>query len=98
MNSPSGPGPSPDKYAANRYSVLAHGVGLCDEYPAIYYLADWDAKGYDGTVEANMVLCVESYIGAEGGSQGVKLEEQVLITQTGYEILSKFPFEDDLLA
>ena len=90
--------PQPDIYVANRYVVLAHGVGLCDEYPAIYYLPDWDAEGYDGTIEPNMVLCVESYIGAEGGTQGVKLEEQVLITDTGYEILSKFPFEVALLA
>ncbi|MDA0262418.1 MAG: Xaa-Pro peptidase family protein [Proteobacteria bacterium] len=89
--------PQPDIYAANRYVVLAHGVGLCDEYPAIYYQQDWEAEGYDGTIEPNMVLCVESYIGAEGGRQGVKLEEQVLITETGYEVLSHFPFEPELL-
>lgn len=44
-----------------------------------------------------MTLCVESYIGAEGGTEGVKLEQQVLITETGVELLSRFPFEDDLL-
>jgi hypothetical protein len=30
-----------------------------------------------------MAICVESYIGAEGGAEGVKLEEQVLVTGTG---------------
>ncbi len=90
--------PQPDIYAPNRYVVLAHGVGMCDEYPAIYHLRDWEAEGYDGTIDANMVLCIESYIGAEGGTQGVKLEEQVLITENGHEVLSHFPFEDALLA
>ena len=42
-------------------------------------------------------MCVESYIGAVGGRQGVKLEEQVLITDNGFENLSDFPFEDALL-
>ena len=32
-----------------------------------------------------MTLCVEAYIGAEGGREGVKLEEQVVITQHGAE-------------
>jgi Xaa-Pro aminopeptidase len=44
-----------------------------------------------------MTLCVESYIGEEGGKEGVKLEEQVLITETGVELLSQFPFEEALL-
>ena len=45
-----------------------------------------------------MAICVESYIGAEGGAEGVKLEEQVLVTGTGTELLSDFPFEAELLA
>ncbi len=45
-----------------------------------------------------MAICVESYIGAEGGAEGVKLEEQVLVTETGTDLLSDFPFEADLLA
>jgi Xaa-Pro dipeptidase len=38
-----------------------------------------------------MVLCVESYIGRLGGREGVKIEEQVLITATGREQLSLYP-------
>jgi Xaa-Pro dipeptidase len=88
----------PEKYLRNRYGVLAHGVGLCNEYPSIPHPEDWEACGYDGMLEPNMVLSVESYVGAEGGVEGVKLEEQVVITQTGSERLSQFPFEDALLA
>ena len=28
-------------------------------------------------------------------AEGVKLEEQVLLTVTGCEVLSRYPFEDD---
>ena len=40
-----------------------------------------------------MTLCVESFIGSDGGREGVKLEEQVLITKTGVERMSDYPFE-----
>jgi Xaa-Pro aminopeptidase len=36
--------------------------------------------------------------GAPGGNEGVKLEEQVLITETGVEILSRRPFDERLLS
>jgi Xaa-Pro aminopeptidase len=44
-----------------------------------------------------MVVSVESYIGEVGGAEGVKLEEEVLITETGQEVISRFPFEEDLI-
>jgi Xaa-Pro aminopeptidase len=81
----------PDDYLANRYSVLFHGVGLCDEYPAVPYPTDWERSGYDGVLESGMAVCVESYIGRHGGHEGVKLEEQVLITENGVELLSRYP-------
>ncbi|KAF9765152.1 hypothetical protein IL306_002628 [Fusarium sp. DS 682] len=87
----------PKQYWANRYFVSAHGCGLTGEYPYLYHRGDFPDAGYDGVIEPGMVLCVESYIGKEGGNQGVKLEQQVLITETGIEVLSKFPFEEALL-
>jgi Xaa-Pro aminopeptidase len=90
--------PVPEEFVANRYGLLAHGVGLADEYPDIVHPLDWDETGYDGTIQENMTLCVESYIGAVGGAEGVKLEEQVLVTSEGAKLLSTFPYEDDLLA
>ena len=85
----------PDDCLANRYSVIMHGVGLADEYPHSAYLVDFESGGYDGTVEVGMTLCLESYVGAVGGAEGVKLEDQVLITDRGAEPLSTYPFEDD---
>ncbi len=87
----------PDQFIANRYYLSAHGVGMTGEYPYLYHHADYPAAGYDGLIEPGMTLCVESYIGAEGDSEGVKLEQQVLVTRSGIELLSRFPFEDNLL-
>ena len=70
---------------------------MSDEYPKIYYREDWEARGYDGIIEENMVLCVESYTGAVGAAEGVKLEEQVLVTSRGCEVLSDYPFDARLL-
>ncbi|HJL88793.1 MAG TPA: Xaa-Pro peptidase family protein, partial [Acidimicrobiales bacterium] len=78
--------PPVDEY--RHYSCLYHGVGQCDEWPDIKFPADWDAGGYDGVLEAGMVLTVESYVGAYAGGQGIKLENQVLVTDTGPENLS----------
>jgi len=87
----------PERYLANRYYLSAHGVGMTGEYPYLYHRKDYSAAGYDGTIEPGMTLCVESYIGVADGDEGVKLEQQVLITETGLELLSEFPFEDELL-
>jgi len=84
------------EYLPNHYSVLFHGVGLCDEYPSVPYPEDWGGAGYDGVLEAGMVVAVESYVGRHGGREGVKLEEQVLINETGYEQLSRYPHDQRL--
>lgn len=80
-----------DDYMPNRYSAIVHGVGLCDEYPSVAYPQDTRKGGYDGVFEPGMCVSFESYIGAVGGHEGVKLENQVLITETGVEILDMFP-------
>ncbi|HEV7252378.1 MAG TPA: Xaa-Pro peptidase family protein [Mesorhizobium sp.] len=88
--------PPPDCFPT-RYGVLFHGVGLADEYPTIPHIADWTADTPDGELLPGMALCVESYIGRLGGHEGVKLEEQVLVTDTGHEVLSRYPLDARLL-
>jgi len=73
------------------YSVLFHGVGQCDEYPEIYFPHDWDAWGTDGVVEPGMVFTVEAYVGPRSGGEGVKLENQVLVSDHGPQLLTHFP-------
>ncbi|WP_181348018.1 Xaa-Pro peptidase family protein [Thalassobacillus sp. CUG 92003] len=87
----------PDEFFPNRYFTVAHGTGLSGEYPYIVYAQDFEEKGYDGIIQPNMVLSVESYIGSPGGKEGVKLEEQLLVTEDGVENFSDFPFEPKLL-
>lgn len=88
--------PIPDAFQAQAYPCIYHGVGMCDEYPKIIP-NHCGPNPYDGVVEPGMVLTVESYMGAVGDREGVKLEEQVLITEDGYELLSSYPFEEALL-
>ncbi len=83
--------PPRDDY--RRYSVLYHGVGQCDEYPGIYFPEVWDEWGYDGVLESGMVMTSESYVGSRSGGEGVKLENQYLITDNGPQLLSPYPIE-----
>jgi len=86
--------PVPEAFIANRYADIAHGVGLGVEYPLIWYQEDEAYGMYDGVFEENMVVCVESYIGAVGGREGVKLEQPVLITADGPKLFCDCPLED----
>ncbi|UTV29545.1 dimethylsulfonioproprionate lyase DddP [Photobacterium atrarenae] len=87
----------PPEFRAQRYGVMMHGVGLCDEYPSIRYPEDLAEHGYSGVLEPGMALCVEAYVGEVGGLEGVKLEDQVIITEDGFENLTNYPFEAELL-
>jgi len=87
----------PESCRAQRYGVMFHGVGLCDEYPCIRYPEDFDAYGYEGELQPGMALCVEAYVGEVGGRDGIKLENQLLVTETGYEVLTHYPFEGSFL-
>jgi Xaa-Pro aminopeptidase len=86
-----------EKYRPQQYGVKYHGVGLCDEYPAIMYPEHWEEGGYDGVLHPGMALTAEAYIGEVDGREGVKLEDQILITDTGYELLTHFPHRFSLL-
>ena len=86
----------PDRFVPRMNRAIAHGIGLCNEYPLILN-PEFAQGAYDGLVQEGMVLCVESYVGEPGGADGVKLEEQVLVTADGVRCLTSFPFEERLL-
>ena len=85
------------QYQKGKYGCLMHGVGLCDEWPLIAYPDKMVEGAYDYHLEAGMVLCVEALVSPEGGDFSIKLEDQVLITEDGYENLSKYPFDPRLM-
>ncbi len=82
----------PERFMPYRYSLAAHGVGMADEWPVVLLHPDF-AGNHGGQFEKNMVICVESLM-ADKGSESVKLETQVLVTENGVERLDSFPWEN----
>ena len=82
----------PPAHVDYRYSLAAHGVGMADEWPVIPLHVDFNETAMSGRLKPGMVICVESLI-AEAGSESIKLETQVLVTETGAEPLDSFPWE-----
>ena len=80
-----------------KYGVKMHGVGLCDEWPSIVYPDHWQDGAFEYEVQPGMVLCVEALVSPDGGNFSIKLEDQVLITETVYENVTKHPFDDRLM-
>lgn len=87
----------PEKYIPQRYCVKMHGVGLCDEFPSIYYPQDYIDGAFEYHLEPGMVLTVEAYIGEIGGREGVKLEDHILVTENGPEKMTTYPFDPKLM-
>jgi Xaa-Pro aminopeptidase len=71
--------------------LLAFDTDLVGPYG---YCADISRTWYCGEDRPS----VEVYIGEVGGKNGVKLEDQVLITETGVENLTRCPFDERLMA
>ncbi len=86
----------PERHAPYGYASLAHGLGMCGEFPYIPMAEPDRPYALDGEFEPNMVICVESYIGDPDSCEGVKLEDQFLITDTGARAMSSLPFDPGL--
>ena len=69
---------------------VGHGIGMTYEEPVISRIWSLD---YPQVFEPGMVVAVECREG-EWGYGGVRLEEMVLVTETGTRILSSWPSEE----
>lgn len=87
----------PLKYVDQRYTSVMHGVGMHGETPFIAHMLDYNSYGREGVIEPGMCLSVESYIGEKGGAEGAKLEDEVVVTETGIDLISRFPYEEEFL-
>jgi Xaa-Pro dipeptidase len=85
------------RYWKQKYSCKMHGVGLCDEWPFVPYPDTWVEGAFDAVLQPGMVLCVEALVSPEGGDFSIKLEDQVLITEAGFENLTSYPFDERLM-
>lgn len=86
-----------DKFQKQKYGCLMHGVGLCDEWPLVAYPDKAVAGAFDYALEPGMTLCVEASVGEVGGDFSIKLEDQVLVTEDGFENLTTYPFDVALM-
>jgi Xaa-Pro aminopeptidase len=91
--------PIPEEYKSQRYGCIAHGDGMCNEWPSIFWPDhSWSGFGSDSDVLVeNMVMSIEGLGSKVGARESVKLEEQVLITARGPELLSTAPFDERFL-
>ncbi|MEQ9487467.1 MAG: Xaa-Pro peptidase family protein [Alphaproteobacteria bacterium] len=88
--------PVPEEHQDSRYYCVGHGLGMSGEYPNIPHRREGKPYPIDGHVEPGMVICLESYIGSKNSGQGVKLENQYLVSEDGIERLSHYHFDDRL--
>jgi Xaa-Pro aminopeptidase len=73
-----------------------HGVGLSVwEQPVISRLVSLD---HPVTIEAGMVIALETFWPAADGWSAARIEEEVLVTETGHEVITRFPAETLLVA
>lgn len=85
------------QYEAGKYGCMMHGVGLCDEWPLVAYDDKVVEGAFDYALEPGMCLCVEALVAPDGGDFSIKLEDQVVITEDGYENLTKLAFDAKLM-
>lgn len=69
-----------------------HGLGLgLWELPCISRAFSLD---HPYPIKENMVFALETYAGPKGGKCGVRIEEEVVVTDTGHEVITKYPVEE----
>jgi Xaa-Pro dipeptidase len=84
----------PVEHQQSRDYAIGHGLGMSGEFPNIPHKKPGQPYPLGGQVQAGMVICIESYIGSANAGQGVKLEEQLLVTDAGVQRM--MPFDDRL--
>jgi Xaa-Pro aminopeptidase len=73
-----------------------HGVGLAIwEKPIFSRLVSLD---HPEVIEENMVFALETFWPATDGWSAARIEEQLVVTKTGCEIITRFPAEELLVA
>src|SRR5207237_3427669 len=73
-----------------------HGVGLSIwEKPIFSRLVSFD---YPETIQQGMVFALETFWPAADGWSAARIEEQLVVTEDGCEVITRFPAEELLVA
>lgn len=84
-----------DKFGTCSLFQFAHSIGLS------LYEGLWVSRGYSlqfpEEIKKNMYFAVETYSGNPKRKQAARLEQNLVVTETGHEIFSTYPFEEELL-
>jgi Xaa-Pro aminopeptidase len=74
---------------------FGHGLGVgLYESPMISRLHSFD---YPVEIEEGMVFALETYCAASDGRSAARIEEEVLVTADGHQVLTRFPAEELLV-
>jgi Xaa-Pro aminopeptidase len=72
--------------------AVGHGIGLSlHELP---FFTPPMARKNPFKLAENMAIALEFWAGRPGGKDGVRLEEDILVTKDGYEVLTRFPIDE----
>ena len=83
----------PEAFVPRMNRAIAHGIGLCNEYPLIVNREYRRAAPTTASWRRAWCCASRATSASPAGADGVKLEEQVLITAGGAVKLSAFPFD-----
>lgn len=85
-----------DEYGSVSLQQFGHSIGLS------LYEGMWISRAYSleypAEIKQNMCFAVETFAGHPQLEQTVRLEEDLVVTDRGYELLTRCPFEEDFLA
>jgi Xaa-Pro aminopeptidase len=71
---------------------MGHGIGMSLYEPPFFWkpvASRWPQK-----LKANTAIALETLDGTPDGKAGVRIEEMMIITDSGYEVISKWPIEE----
>jgi Xaa-Pro dipeptidase len=83
--------PIPDRFVPQRYECMAHGIGLEEENPSVCHPQDRQSNA-DTVIEPGTILVVECYMGEPGAGHGVKLGDEIAVTESGPRTLVPYPW------
>ena len=76
--------------------ILGHGLGLAACEPPYIATESMVPRDKAYILEPGMVFSIEPYCG-EVGIGGIRLEDNIVVTDNGMDVISRFPFDNRLL-